>query len=95
MQKTLDEMLGALSDADVGMPSANLESGVWSKIEAEETARRAGPSLTIQIAVALTTLVIGLSIGWSATTTDHPNLSSILSADYAQYGPLSLLSGGL
>ena len=32
MQKTLDEMLGALSDADVGMPSANLERGVWSKL---------------------------------------------------------------
>ena len=42
-----------------------------------------------------TTLVIGLSIGWSATTTDHPNLSSILGDDSAQYGPLSRLTGGL
>ena len=63
--------------------------------EAKEAARRASPSLSIQIAVALTTLVIGLSVGWSATTTDHPNLSSILSDDYAQYGPLARLSGGL
>ena len=93
--KTLDEMLGALSAADVGAPVADIEGGVWSKIEAEDAARRSAPSLSIQIAVALTTLVIGLSIGWSASTTDHPNLSSILGDDYAQYGPLSRLTGGL
>ena len=93
--KTLDEMLRALSTADIGTAAANLENGVWARIAAEEAARRSGPSLTIQIAVALTTLVIGLSVGWSATTTDHPNLSSVLGDDYAQYGPLSRLAGGL
>jgi hypothetical protein len=95
MQKSLDDLLGALSISDPGAPSANLETGVWSRIEAEDLARRASPSLGIHIAVALTTLVIGLSVGWSATTTDHPTLSSILSDDYAQYGPLARLSNGL
>ena len=95
MQKSLDDLLGALSVSDAGAPPVNLESGVWSRIDADEAARRASPSLSIQIAVALTTLVIGLSVGWSATTTDHPTLSSILSDDYAQYGPLARLSGGL
>ena len=95
MRNNLDDMLNALSATDGGAPLADLQSGVWSKLEAEDAARRAGPSIGLQIAVALTTLVIGLSVGWSATTTDHPTLSSILSDDYAQYGPLSRLTGGL
>ncbi len=95
MQKTLDDMLNTLASADAGAPSVNLESDVWSRIDAETAARQNSPQLGVQIAVALTTLVIGLGVGWSATTLDHPTLGSILGGDYAQYGPLSRLTGGL
>ncbi len=88
-------MLNTLASADVGGPPTDLEGDVWSRIDAEAAARRASPSISFQIAVALTTLVIGISVGWSATTTNHPTLGSILGDDYAQYGPLSRLTGGL
>jgi hypothetical protein len=94
MPRSLDDMLSTLSATDVGSPSPDLEAAVWSRIAAEDAADSA-PTLRIQLAVAAATLVIGLSVGWSATTTDHPNLSTILSQDYAQYGPLSRLTGGL
>jgi hypothetical protein len=95
MRNTLDDMLATLSAADAGAPAMDVESAVWARIEAADAARRAGPSITVQVAVAVVTLAIGLGVGWSTRAPERLTLNSILSDDYAQYGPLSRLTGGL